>query len=217
MAELSADRLERPVEQIHADGGRALALPADVTHLASIEAAIARLEAELGPLTLAVNCAGVHSTAAAEEMEREAWRRLIDVNLTGMFLACQAQGRAMLRGGRGSIVNIGSISGTIVNRGINQIHYNSSKAAILQLSRSLAIEWADRGIRVNVLSPGYVRTGMARGVKTTRSVEEFLGDIPMHRLAEPIEMVGPAVFLLSEAASYCTGSELLVDGGVTRW
>jgi NAD(P)-dependent dehydrogenase (short-subunit alcohol dehydrogenase family) len=134
-----------------------------------------------------------------------------------VFLACQAEGRGMLRAGGGSIVNIGSISGTIVNRGINQIHYNSSKAAVLQLSRSLAVEWADRGIRVNVLSPGYVRTGMARGVQTTRSFEDFLDDIPMRRLAEPVEMVGAAVFLLSDAASYCTGSELMVDGGVTRW
>jgi NAD(P)-dependent dehydrogenase (short-subunit alcohol dehydrogenase family) len=210
-------RLDLAAEAVRAAGRSGLALEADVTDLASLEGAVAEAERELGPVSLAVNCAGVHSTAPAEDMKLEAWQRLIDVNLTGVLLACQAEGRAMLRADGGSIVNIGSISGTIVNRGINQVHYNSAKAGVVQLSRSLAVEWADRGVRVNVLSPGYVRTGMARGVQTTRSLEDFLDDIPMHRLADPSEIVGPAVFLLSDAASYCTGAELLVDGGVTRW
>ncbi len=213
----TSDAAEQTAVTIRADGGRAVALAADVTDPASLGHAVAELEAEFGPLRLAVNSAGVHSTAPAEAMALADWQRLIDVNLTGVLLSCQAEGRAMLRAGGGSIVNIGSISGTIVNRGIHQVHYNSAKAGVLQLSRSLAVEWARRGIRVNVLSPGYVRTGMARGVRTTRTLEEFLDDIPMRRLAEPAEMVGPAIFLLSEAASYCTGSELLVDGGVTRW
>ena len=212
-----SERLEESAAAVRAAGRGGRAIAADVTDLASLEAAVAQAEAELGPVTLAVNSAGVHSTAPAEEMPLEAWHGLIDVNLTGVLLACQAEGRAMLRAGGGSIVNIGSISGTIVNRGINQVHYNTAKAGVLQLSRSLAVEWAQRGIRVNVLSPGYVRTGMARGVQTTRSFSDFLDDIPMHRLAEPAEIVGPAVFLLSDAASYCTGAELLVDGGVTRW
>ena len=213
----ASDALERTAVTIRAAGGRALALAADVTDQASLGRAVTKLEAEFGPLRLAVNSAGVHSTAPAEEMALADWQRLIDVNLTGVLLSCQSEGRAMLRAGGGSIVNIGSISGTIVNRGIDQVHYNSAKAGVLQLSRSLAVEWARRGIRVNVLSPGYVRTGMARGVDTTRTLEQFLDDIPMRRLAAPAEMVGPAIFLLSEAASYCTGSELLVDGGMTRW
>jgi NAD(P)-dependent dehydrogenase (short-subunit alcohol dehydrogenase family) len=212
-----SEQLDQAVAAVLAAGGAGRAIPADVTDLASLEAAVSEAERELGPVTLAVNSAGVHSTAPAEEMALEDWQRLIDVNLTGVLLACQAEGRAMLRSGGGSIVNIGSISGTIVNRGINQVHYNSAKAGVLQLSRSLAVEWAQRGVRVNVLSPGYVRTGMARGVQTTRSFADFLDDIPMHRLAEPDEIAGPAVFLLSDAASYCTGAELLVDGGVTRW
>ncbi len=198
-------------------GRGAVALSADVTSPDSLAAAVATVESELGLLSSAVNCAGIHSNAPAEEMELGTWQALIDVNLTGVFLSCQAEGRAMLRNGGGRIVNVGSISGTLVNRGINQIHYNASKAGILQLSRSLAIEWVDRGIRVNVLSPGYVRTGMARGVQTARTLDDFLDDIPMRRMATPSELVGPAVFLLSDAASYCTGSELLVDGGITRW
>ena len=97
------------------------------------------------------------------------------------------------------------------------MHYNAAKAAVAHLSRSLALEWADRGIRVNTLSPGYVRTGLARSARTTRTPAEFLDDVPMRRIADPAEMVGPAVFLLSPAASYCTGAELVVDGGVTSW
>ena len=212
-----SDGLERTAEAVRAAGRAGRATAADVTDLASLEAAVADLQRDLGPVSLAVNCAGVHSTAPAEDMPLAHWQRLIAVNLTGVLLACQVEGRAMLRAGGGSIVNIGSISGTIVNRGISQVHYNAVKAAVLQLSRSLAVEWARRGIRVNVLSPGYVRTGMARGVRTTRSLTEFLDDIPMHRLADPSEMVGPAVFLLSDASSYCTGANLLVDGGLTGW
>ncbi|WP_249011087.1 SDR family oxidoreductase [Conexibacter sp. DBS9H8] len=226
LAEAGADVgcLDRPsthlddtAARIHAMGRGAVALSADVTSPDSLAAAVATVESELGLLSSAVNCAGIHSNAPAEEMELGTWQALIDVNLTGVFLSCQAEGRAMLRNGGGRIVNVGSISGTLVNRGINQIHYNASKAGILQLSRSLAIEWVDRGIRVNVLSPGYVRTGMARGVQTARTLDDFLDDIPMRRMATPSELVGPAVFLLSDAASYCTGSELLVDGGITRW
>lgn len=215
--DVAADRLEPTVEAVRACGRRALALPADVTDLGSVEAAVQRLEAELGPLRLGVNCAGVHSTASAEAMDRATWQRLVDVNLTGVFHSCQAEGRAMLRNRGGSIVNIGSLSATIANRGLKQAHYNATKAAVVQLSRSLALEWADRGVRVNVVSPGYVMTAMARGAETTRTHAQFLDDIPMGRMADPAELVGPIVLLLSAAGSYCTGSELVVDGGATSW
>jgi NAD(P)-dependent dehydrogenase (short-subunit alcohol dehydrogenase family) len=215
--DLPGDRLAETAENIRACGRRALALPADIIDRGSVEAAVEQLERGLGPLRLAVNCAGVHSTAPAEDMDLPTWQRLVDINLTGVFLSCQVEGRAMLRNGGGSIVNIGSISATIANRGLHQAHYNSTKAAVVQLSRSLALEWADRGVRVNVISPGYVRTPMARAVKSIRTFEQFLDDIPLRRLAEPVELVGPTVFLLSAAGSYCTGTELLVDGGVVSW
>jgi len=215
--DVAAERVQQTVDAIRAHGRRALALPADVTDPGSLDAAVEQVEGELGPLRLAVNCAGVHSDAPAEEMERDAWQRLVDVNLTGVFQSCQAEGRAMLRNGGGSIVNIASISATIANRGLNQAHYNATKAAILHLSRSLALEWADRGIRVNALSPGYVRTGLARAARPTRTLDQYLDDIPMKRIADPAEMVGPTVFLLSAAGSYCTASELVVDGGAIAW
>ena len=215
--DLAGAGLDQCVENIRAAGGSAEAFPVDITDAAALEGCVGELESALGPLSLAVNCAGVHSTAPAEDMTLEAWQRVVDVNLTGVFLSCQAQGRALLRNGGGSIVNIGSISATIANRGIDQVHYNATKAAVVQLSRALALEWVADGIRVNTVSPGYVRTGMARGVVTSRTPEQFLDDIPMRRLAHPTELVGPVVFLLSDASSYCTGSELLVDGGVTAW
>jgi NAD(P)-dependent dehydrogenase (short-subunit alcohol dehydrogenase family) len=205
------------VEAIRAVGGTALALPADVTDPDAMAAAVEQAQDALGGLRLAVNCAGIHSTGPAEEMARTTWQAVLDVNLTGVFLSCQAEGAAMLRGGGGSIVNIGSVSATIANRGLKQAQYNAAKAGVVQLSRSLALEWADRGVRVNVVSPGYVRTAMSRGAETSRSRQDYLDDIPMHRMADPAEVVGPVVFLLSPAASYCTGTELVVDGGLISW
>ena len=208
---------EQTAVAVRRRGRRALALAANTAQVGALDRCVERLEVELGPLTLAVNCAGVHSAAPAEDMEAEVWQRLVDVNLTGVFRSCQAEGRAMIRNGGGSIVNLGSISGRIANRGIDQVHYNSTKAAVAHLSRSLAIEWVSERVRVNTLSPGLVRTGLSRGVVTTRPAQEFVDEIPMRRVAHPVEMVGPTVFLLSDAASYCTGTDLVVDGGATLW
>jgi NAD(P)-dependent dehydrogenase (short-subunit alcohol dehydrogenase family) len=212
-----ADGLAPTVDAITQAGGRALALPADVTNAAGMEAAVGSVEEAFGPLSAALNCAGIHSNAPAEDMSREQWQALIDVNLTGVFLSCQAEGRAMLRNGGGSIVNIGSISATIANRGLHQVHYNSAKAGVMHLSRSLALEWADRGIRVNVVSPGYTATPMAKHPDVWEHVKQYIADIPLGRMAETDELVGPAVFLLSDASSYCTGIEVLVDGGACAW
>lgn len=215
--DLHAEAAERTAEKVRATGRRALALAADSSQEGALDACVAELEQAVGPLRLAVNCAGVHSAAPAEEMDAATWQRLVDVNFTGVFRSCQAEGRAMIRNGGGAIVNIGSISATIANRGIDQVHYNSTKAAVVHLSRSLAVEWVEHGIRVNALSPGLVATALSRGVKTSRPAEAFVDEIPMRRVARPEEMVGPAVFLLSDAASYCTGAELIVDGGSTAW
>jgi NAD(P)-dependent dehydrogenase (short-subunit alcohol dehydrogenase family) len=142
---------------------------------------------------------------------------LLNVNRPGTFLSCQVEAGALLRNGGGAIVNIASMSGTIVNRGLMQAHYNSSKAAVAHLSKSLAIEWADRGIRVNSISPGYTATPMNRRPDVVDQVKRFEAETPLGRMATVDEMVGPAVFLLSEAGSFCTGVDLLVDGGFTCW
>ena len=123
----------------------------------------------------------------------------------------------MLAGGRGSIVNIASMSGVIVNRGLMQAHYNSSKAAVIHLSKSLAMEWAQRGVRVNTISPGYTATPMNNRPEMVHQVRQFESETPMARMASVDELVGPAVFLSSGAASFCTGVDLLVDGGFCCW
>ena len=123
----------------------------------------------------------------------------------------------MLDNGRGAIVNIASMSGTIVNRGLLQVHYNASKAGVIQLSRSLAMEWCARGIRVNSISPGYTATPMNTRPEMVHQTKLFEEQTPMGRMASVDEMVGPAVFLLSDAASFVTGVDLLVDGGFCCW
>ncbi len=123
----------------------------------------------------------------------------------------------MLPRRKGAIINIASMSGSIVNRGLLQAHYNSSKAAVMHLSKSLAMEWADRGIRVNSISPGYTATPMNLRPEVAEQVKIFERDTPLGRMATVDELVGPAVFLSSRAASFCTGVDLIVDGGFVCW
>ncbi|WP_295465672.1 SDR family oxidoreductase [uncultured Pseudomonas sp.] len=205
------------VERIQAHGRRALALEGSVTSAADLEAAVARTEAELGPLSLAVNSAGIANAQPAEELELERWQRMLDINLTGVMLSCQAQARVMLPRGKGAIVNIASMSGSIVNRGLLQAHYNTSKAGVIHLTKSLAMEWAERGIRVNCISPGYTATPMNTRPEVAEQVKIFEQTTPLGRMAEVEEMVGPAIFLCSPAASFCTGVDLIVDGGFVCW
>lgn len=205
------------VAAIEAAGRKALVTTGTVTEAGDLAAAIAKLETELGPLSLAVNCAGIANAAPAEDLPLAQWQRMIDVNLTGVFLSCQAEGRAMLARRRGSIVNITSMSGSIVNRGLTQAHYNASKAGVVHLSKSLAMEWVERGIRVNVISPGYTLTPMNLRPEVAEQRKIFERETPMQRMAGPEEMTGPAIFLLSKAASFVTGVDLLVDGGFECW
>ena len=212
-----AKGLADTVARIEALGHQALALAGDVTRREDLDRAVAAVEAALGPLRAAVNCAGIANAAPAEEMPREQWQRVFDVNVTGVFLSCQAEARAMLARRRGAIVNIASMSGVIVNRGLLQAHYNSSKAAVIHLSKSLAMEWSDRGIRVNSISPGYTATPMNLRPEVAEQVKQFEADTPLGRMASVDEIVGPVVFLCSKAASFCTGVDLLVDGGFVCW
>lgn len=205
------------VGQIERHGRKAHVVEGDVTVEEDLRRLVEEAEKRLGPLTLAVNCAGIANAEPAEKMPREQWRKMIDIDLTGVFLSCQAEARAMLPRGKGSIVNIASMSGVIVNRGLSQCHYNSAKAGVIHLSKSLAMEWAARGIRVNSISPGYTWSPMNKRKEVAEQVKQFASETPMGRLAEVGEMVGPAVFLLSGAASFCTGHDLVVDGGFVCW
>ncbi|WMS44615.1 SDR family oxidoreductase [Acuticoccus sp. MNP-M23] len=203
---------------VAAAGRKSVQVAADVTSADALAEAVAQTEAELGPLTLAVNAAGIANANPCEEMGEDQYQTLMDINLKGVWLSCQAEARAMLAHGKGgSIVNIASMSGVIVNRGLNQVHYNASKAGVIHMSKSMAMEWVGRGIRVNSISPGYTATPMNTRPEMVHQTKEFENQTPMQRMADVNEMVGPAVFLLSDAASYCTGVDLLVDGGFCCW
>jgi NAD(P)-dependent dehydrogenase (short-subunit alcohol dehydrogenase family) len=123
----------------------------------------------------------------------------------------------MLINGKGSIINIASMSGMIVNRGLEQVHYNASKAGVIQMTKSMAMEWVRRGVRVNSISPGYTATPMNTRPEMLHQRQKFEEQTPMSRMASVDEMVGPAIFLASEASSYCIGINLLVDGGFCCW
>jgi NAD(P)-dependent dehydrogenase (short-subunit alcohol dehydrogenase family) len=211
------DGLAQTADVIARTGRKSIQIAADVTSKSALAEAVRRTETELGALSLSVNAAGIANAKPAEEMEEEQYQTLMDINLKGIFLSCQAEARAMLAHGRGSIVNIASMSGVIVNRGLKQCHYNASKAGVIHMSKSMAMEWVDRGIRVNTISPGYTATPMNTRPEMVHQTKLFEEQTPMQRMASVDELVGPAVFLLSTAASFVTGVDLLVDGGFCCW
>jgi len=209
--------LEDTVEMVEAAGRKALSLQADVTVRETLDDAVRQTEEALGPLGIAVNAAGIANASAAEDMSEDQFQTLMDINLKGVFFSCQAEANAMLRHGKGSIINIGSMSGVISNRGLEQCHYNASKAGVIHMGKSMAMEWVARGVRVNSISPGYTATPMNTRPEMVHQTREFESQTPMARMASVTEMVGPAIFLASDASSYCTGVDLLVDGGFCCW
>jgi len=166
-----------------------------------------------------VNCHGIGQWFPAEEMNEKDWDKMINVNLKGVFLMCQIVGRHMIKRKYGKIINIASMSGKIVNKPQPQAHYNASKAAVIMLTKSLAAEWAEYGINVNSVSPGYTLTPLVDNLLKTKPeyADYWKPLIPMGRFARPIDIVGAVIFLASEAANYITGHDLVVDGGYTIW
>jgi len=212
-----AQGLEATVGRIRTLGKRVIFQTGDVTNASDLARTVSEVEKQLGALTIGMNCAGIANAAPAEEMPYDQWRKVHAINVDGVFLSCQAQARVMLPRKKGAIVNIASMSGSIVNRGLLQTHYNSSKAAVIHMSKSLAMEWSARGVRVNSISPGYTATPMNLRPEVAEQVKIFERDTPLGRMATVEEMVGPAVFLVSRAASFCTGVDLIVDGGFVCW
>lgn len=195
-------------------GVRGLALAVDVRDQQAVHEGVGRAT-ELGPVRYAVNCAGVDGLEPAAGMGADAWRRVVQVDLDGVFFACQAEHEAM-RGGGGSIVNIASMSGHVVNRGVDHVAYGAAKAGVVHLSRGLGVEWAPDGVRVNSVSPGYVDTEMTRHTPADL-LSSFTDQTPMGRFATVAEVVGPVLFLLGPGAGFVTATDLLVDGGFTAW
>nr|WP_313124158.1 SDR family oxidoreductase [Pseudescherichia sp.] len=205
------------VSTIQEMSGSAFAYTGDVRDIAHLRAAIAEVKTQFGRLDVALNAAGIANANPALEMEPDQWQRVIDINLTGVWNSCKAEAELMLESGGGSIINIASMSGVIVNRGLEQAHYNCSKAGVIHLSKSLAMEWAEKNIRVNTISPGYTATPMNTRPEMVHQTKSFESQTPMQRMAKVEEMAGPAIFLAADASSFCTGVDLLVDGGFVCW
>jgi NAD(P)-dependent dehydrogenase (short-subunit alcohol dehydrogenase family) len=194
----------------------ALPVELDVTDPASVEAMAERVTGELGPIDVLVNNAGACFHRPALEVPAEEWRAVWDVNVDGLWHCSRVVGAQMVERRAGVIVYIGSISAMIVNRPQMQPAYNASKAAVHQLTKSLAAEWAPYGVRVNALAPGYTKTEMAP-VDEPRFRRHWIEDAPMERYATPEELGPSLLYLASDASSFVTGSVLVVDGGYTLW
>jgi NAD(P)-dependent dehydrogenase (short-subunit alcohol dehydrogenase family) len=192
----------------------ALAVTTDVSDPGSVKAMLETVTAALGPVDVLVNNAGVCYHRPALEVPDDEWRSVWDVNVDGVWHCSRVVGAQMIERGHGSIINVGSISAEIVNRPQWQPAYNASKAAVHQLTKSLAAEWAPHGVRVNALAPGYVKTEMAP-VDDPRFRPRWIEDAPMQRAASPEEIAPSVIYLASEASSFMTGSVLVVDGGYT--
>jgi len=191
----------------------------DVTDSARVTEVADELVARFGKVDILVNNAGIaRSETPAETVTDEHWLNVIDVNLNGTFWCCRAFGKHMLAAKSGNIVNIGSMSGFIVNKPQEQCFYNASKAAVHHLTKSLAAEWGARGVRVNAVAPTYIETPLNAFVKTNpRMYDAWIGGTPMARMGRVDEIASVVLFLASEAASLMTGSVVVVDGGYTCW
>lgn len=206
------------VEEITADTGvEGLAVPVDVTDEVQVEALVETVTDEFGSVDVLVNNAGITYNVPAEEMELEHWRRVIDINLTGVFLCSKHVGRTMIQRSGGSIINVSSISAFIANHPQPQVGYNASKAGVEGLKTQLASEWAKYGVRVNNINPGYIRTDMVEDVleNDPEMAAEWQREMLLDEMATPETIGALAVYLASDASWYMTGESISIDGGYT--
>jgi NAD(P)-dependent dehydrogenase (short-subunit alcohol dehydrogenase family) len=218
VAENNPDSAQAAIRELESLGAEALFVSTDVRITASVDAMVDRVCSALGGIDVLVNNAGIAKSTPAQETTDDEWREMFEVNVTGVFRCCRSVGRRMLERGRGAIVNVASMSGSIVNKPQPQVAYNASKAAVIQLTKSLAVEWAARGVRVNSVSPGYIETDMTRwGLETPELRRIWTESTPMGRVGQTDEIALAVLYLASDASAFATGTDLIVDGGYTCW
>ena len=221
VVDLIQSRADTVAHELTQKGIDAIALTADVTDEAQVQAMIAAVLQKWGKLTIGVNNAGIGLWQASETMTLEQWRKVIDLDLTSAWLCAKHEAQVMLPTGYGKIISTASMSGSIVNTPQNQAAYNAAKAGVIHLTRSLAAEWATRGIRVNCISPGYTRTSLVDDLLQTpigqTMMPVWMRMTPMGRMAEVTELQGAVVYLAAEASDFMTGHDLVVDGGYCAW
>jgi NAD(P)-dependent dehydrogenase (short-subunit alcohol dehydrogenase family) len=211
---LHKENLSEVADEINKFGQKSIVIQGDVSKKEDVKKAFTRIAKEFGRLDICVNNAGISMQKPIEEMPEEDWNRIIDINMKGVFLCSQEAAHIMIPQKRGSIINIGSISASIVNVPQPQAVYNTSKAGVIMLTKTTALEWATYGIRVNAISPGYMKTEMTLA-SMSHLFSEWGNLTPMKRLGKPEELRGALIFLASDASSYMTGHDLVVDGGYT--
>lgn len=207
----------KTANEIAALGVKTVAIKADVTKEDDVNRMIDTIVENFGELNIAFCNAGICRNIPAEEMTLAEWKQVIDINLTGVFLTAQAAGKQMIKQGTGgSIINTASMSAHIVNVPQPQCSYNASKAGVIQLTKSLAIEWADKNVRVNCISPGYIGTDLTLNSPTLIPlIEQWKQVSPLHRLGKPEELQAIAVYLAGDASPFTTGSDFVIDGAFT--
>ena len=207
------DNAKRAIEEY----SECFCIKTDVSSEDSVVNMVKTVKEKFGHIDIVVNNAGINKLLPAEEMPLEVWQKIYDVNLTGTFLVCRETGKVMLEQGKGNIINVASMSGLVVNpMPQKQCAYNSSKAGVIMLTKCLANEWAERGVRVNAIAPGFIRTPLtAKRLDTPNEpmVAKWLSGTPMGRVGLPEELTGIALYLASDMATFTTGACISIDGG----
>lgn len=199
------------------EGVQATSLKVDVTNPDDVQKMVDDVVDEFGKIDILINNAGMTINAKAEEMTYEQWNKVINLNLNGVFLVAQAVGRQMIKQGHGNIINTSSMSGLIANKPKEQCSYNASKAGVIMLTKSLAMEWSKYNIKVNTIAPGYMKTELTKPFfeKGGAMIDDWMGFTPMGRPGLPEELGGIVVYLASDASSFAQGSVFTIDGGYT--
>lgn len=195
----------------------AIALKVDVTNPDAVNQMVEEVTKQFNKIDILVNNAGMTINAKAEEMSFEDWNKVINLNLNGIFLVAQSVGRVMIKQGYGSIINTSSMSGLIANKPQEQCSYNASKAGVIMLTKSLAMEWSKYNIKVNTIAPGYMKTELTKPFfdQGGEMIEDWMGFTPMGRPGTPNELGGIVVYLASDASSFAQASVFTIDGGYT--